>query len=350
VQIIREGGILRNFPNRTETDLYLWISEQRALLEIELGWRVPPEAALRSLVDEEANLVHRVGGKLLSVLPFEKFEAGPPAGQWREETLSTHRDDRLFTDLLVPVNGRPDGWFALEQAILIARREGAQLHGLHVVQKEAQREGKAALAIQEQFNRRCSEEGVAGGLVIGMGEISSTICAHARWVDLIVANLAYPPPPQPLARLDSGFRDLIQRCPRPILAVPQTVAPLERALLAYDGSAKAEEALFVATYLAGRWQIPLVVLTVVDSSRAGTKNLDRARGYLETHGVRADYITRTGEVGGQVGAAVIDVGEEHQCELLLMGGYGYNPVLEVVLGSAVDQVLRESRKPVLICR
>jgi len=33
-----------------------------------------------------------------------------------------------------------------------------------------------------------------------------------------------------------------------------------------------------------------------------------------------------------------------------MGGYGFSPVLEVVIGSSVDQVLRESRQPVLICR
>jgi nucleotide-binding universal stress UspA family protein len=165
-------------------------------------------------------------------------------------------------------------------------------------------------------------------------------------VDLIVTNLAYPPPPQRLARLDSGFRDLIQRCPRPILAVPQSVSTIERALLAYDGSPKAEEALFVATYLAGRWQIPLVVLTVMDSSRTGVKTSDRAREYLEAHGVQAAYVLQT----GQVAEAVLKTCEEHQCDLLLMGGYGYNPVLEVVLGSAVDQVLRESRKPMLICR
>jgi nucleotide-binding universal stress UspA family protein len=33
-----------------------------------------------------------------------------------------------------------------------------------------------------------------------------------------------------------------------------------------------------------------------------------------------------------------------------MGGYGFSPVLEVVLGSAVDQVLRTSWKPMLICQ
>jgi nucleotide-binding universal stress UspA family protein len=34
----------------------------------------------------------------------------------------------------------------------------------------------------------------------------------------------------------------------------------------------------------------------------------------------------------------------------LMGGYGHSPVLEVVLGSVVDTVLRASQQPVLVCR
>ena len=40
----------------------------------------------------------------------------------------------------------------------------------------------------------------------------------------------------------------------------------------------------------------------------------------------------------------------HIDDLILMGGYGYGPVAEVVLGSAVDGVLRASSQPVLICR
>ena len=33
-----------------------------------------------------------------------------------------------------------------------------------------------------------------------------------------------------------------------------------------------------------------------------------------------------------------------------MGGYGLNPMLEVILGSTVDRVLQESAVPILICR
>jgi len=36
--------------------------------------------------------------------------------------------------------------------------------------------------------------------------------------------------------------------------------------------------------------------------------------------------------------------------LVMMGGYGFGPILERVLGSTVDEVLRESPVPVLVCQ
>jgi nucleotide-binding universal stress UspA family protein len=116
--------------------------------------------------------------------------------------------------------------------------------------------------------------------------------------------------------------------------------------LAYDGSPKAEEALFVATGLAGGWAVPLVVVTVVESDGATPDTLAHARSYLESHGVEAAYV----EGGGPVAAEITITAEEHDCDLIVIGGYGTSPVLEMVLGSSVDEVLRTSRRPVLICR
>jgi nucleotide-binding universal stress UspA family protein len=125
------------------------------------------------------------------------------------------------------------------------------------------------------------------------------------------------------------------------------VSPLKHALLAYDGSPKADEALFAATYLAGRWQIPLTVVTVFDQSRVAPETLLRAQVYLEESGIQADYFAAE---EGPVAEAILKAAEERQADMIIMGGYGFNPVLGMILGSAVDQVLREARKPVLICR
>ena len=36
--VIREQGALRDFPGRTEADIYLWVSGYRALLDESLDW------------------------------------------------------------------------------------------------------------------------------------------------------------------------------------------------------------------------------------------------------------------------------------------------------------------------
>jgi len=350
VQTIRSRGILRGFPKRTETDLYLWISEHRAALEEELGWKINPEAVYNELASqinpETGNVISRFGEKLFEAISSGMFESGPRAGQWRKEALLGRRPDRLFSDILVPLSGEDVGWFALEQANILAAREEARLHGLHVVPTEDLKDSQETRALQLEFERRCEAMGIEGHLVVVAGEISRQISHYARWTDLVVTNLAYPPGPLPFDRLDSGFRDLIQRCPRPVLATPQTSKPLERALLAYDGSPKANEALFVATYLSGRWQIPLTVLSIQNNGHDAHSILSHARTYLEDHGVSASYLIENGAVG----ETILNIAETRDIDLIIMGGYGYNPVIEMVLGSAVDQVLRESHKPILICR
>jgi nucleotide-binding universal stress UspA family protein len=260
--------------------------------------------------------------------------------------LAARRDDRLFADILVAINGQETGWLALESALEVARHEEARLHGLHVVASETQRESPEAQAVRAEFNRRCEGVDIPTDLAIVSGKVVHRICERARWTDLVVLSLNYPPAPQPMARLGSGLSALLRRCPRPVLAVPRSSPCLSRALLAYDGSPKADEALFVATYVAGKWSIPLVVVTVIEPGRTTSEAVAKARSYLETHGVQAEFMTERDSVAD----AIMKVAQEHDKDLIVMGGYGHAPVLAVVLGSAVDEVLRASRRPMLICR
>ena len=247
---------------------------------------------------------------------------------------------------MVALNGQEEGWCAYEQALVLALRERSRLNGLHVVSTVEEKNSESALSVKQEFERRCQEAGVEGKLIISVGEPSKCICEGAHLNDLVVVNLAHPPSAQPIARISSGFRDLLVRCSRPILATPQTVSSTSRALLAYDGSQKAREALFIAAYIAGEWHLPLVVLTVSEGGKANQDILDQARDYLETHGIQAEYILEAASVA----EAVKWTAAEQACDFVLMGGYGKAPVVEIILGSQVDQVLRETHIPILICR
>ena len=87
-------------------------------------------------------------------------------------------------------------------------------------------------------------------------------------------------------------------------------------------------------------------MTVIETGRTTAEAMERAREYLESHGVEATYVRESGPVA----EAILKAAEAHGIDLIVMGGYGFSPVLEVVLGSAVDQVLREARGAVLVCR
>ena len=349
--VIRENGMLRDFPGQTEADLYLLVTEHRAALEQSLGWSIKPEVGVSDLVAQQAarrqGVVSRAGQRLIRAVVPEELRGGPAVGQWRRAHLTTRYADHLIADILVPVSGEPIGFQGLDQALDLARLEGAELHGLHVVPTEAQRVSPEAQAVRDEFNRRCQEAGLPGNLAIEVGEVGAKICELAALSDLVVLNLAYPPAPEALARLGSGFRTIIHRCPRPVLAVPEYRVFPERPLLAYDGSPKAEEALFLATYLAEARRTPLAVVTVIQAGQVTEAVVDHAREYLALHEVEARFIVHE---GGAVAETILAAVDQQHANLIVSGGYGAHPMVEVVLGSTIDRVLRESRQPVLICR
>ena len=75
--------------------------------------------------------------------------------------------------------------------------------------------------------------------------------------------------------------------------------------------------------------------------------LDQAWQYIQEAG---DYPIVTRYEEGAADDVILRVMEEEQADLLLLGGYGYQPLLKAFLGSTVDTVLRRAWFPVLICR
>jgi nucleotide-binding universal stress UspA family protein len=353
VDVIRRRGLLRAFPKRTETDLYAWVVKHREDLEEELGWEVDTASAAQDLIQrfspDPQQLFSRVKERVLGVLTPDRLEAGPRPGQWREEVLGPGHEENLFCDLLVPVAPAEGGLDVLEQALLVAQRESGRVHGLHVLRDEREGDQSHLHPLQEAFDARCAAAGVDGELTVETGPVSQTICDHAYWNDLVVVGLSHLPGPHLTERLSSGFSTLVRRCGRPVLAVPGSVSPLENLLLAYDGSPKAKEALFVAAYLAGKWQRPLTVVSVAgerSAERSAAETLTHARQYLQSRRVHAFYLLERGDAASALQRAA----EARGSDLIIMGGYGFRPLLEVILGSTVDEVLRWRRWPVLICR
>ncbi|MDQ2692380.1 MAG: universal stress protein, partial [Chloroflexota bacterium] len=127
--------------------------------------------------------------------------------------------------------------------------------------------------------------------------------------------------------------------------VPGKTTGLQHALLAFDGSPKAKEALFVATYLAERWQTRLTIFTGPEENASDSSAEDFARDYLEFNEVEAGFISETysPEILNNTAQAI-------EADVVIMGGYSGSIIKEMTVGSSVNYMLRESDIPILICR
>ena len=140
---------------------------------------------------------------------------------------------------------------------------------------------------------------------------------------------------------------MIRRCPRPILIVRDQVSDLKHALLAYNGTPKSKEALYLAAYFGTRWNIQLSVLVIEHEEIDADIVYADAQEYLKKNDLQADFIRHKTGIRSEI---ILQIAEENHCDFILMGGYKSSSVVEVFLGSVVDEVLRQTAIPILISR
>ena len=324
-EAIRDRELLQWFPGRTITDLYIWISENRAALEKELGWELRSDVAATDLI--------------------LKRSVASESGSWRKARTIARYTNHLFEDILIPLSGQTESWDALYQGIVIAQRDQARLHGLHIAKTKEEAEGAEEQEIKERFERVCKDAGVQGSLAIDVGDITQRIIERAVVTDLIIVKLLNPPG-SGLSVLNSPFRAIIEKSSRPLITVPKGATPFKRAMLAFDGSDLAKEALFVTAYLAEMWKTEVTVFTAREEKSPQGDLQDYARRYMELHEVEAKYVVSEQKTPRHLP----DIAAEYNADLILIGSHSGNKLQQVLVGSMVDITLRESSIPAFICR
>ena len=282
----------------------------------------------------------------------------------------------MFSQILVPVDGSDDGWVALAQAVALAREENSVIQGLYVgdvrlieapywvapadmaasvvdaatmdtavkLSQQIAAEGQAALS---QLTETCEEAGVVCQTHYAEGVVSQVILEYARQSDLVVMGRQGSSVPWIGPLLGSTFEAVVRHSPVPVLACQSEIRPMQRILVAYDGSDRAKQALAVAAHLAQeREDRSLVLLVVADDKRHEWETIHRqGERQLQQAGVSAKVIFYLGEAGQDI----LRVAREEACDLIVMGAYGHGRILEWVLGSTVEEVMRGAACPVLIC-
>lgn len=92
--------------------------------------------------------------------------------------------------------------------------------------------------------------------------------------------------------------------------------------------------------------LPLTVLTIAKEEQMAKNILQQAKNYLSSYAVEARYeIDR-----GYPEQKIIDYLAKFDYDLLFIGAYGHRRIIEMVIGSTTEYVLRKSPCPVFLNR
>jgi nucleotide-binding universal stress UspA family protein len=233
---------------------------------------------------------------------------------------------------------------------LIAPMEIPDPAAVEILQETARKE---TTAIEEIFRQRAAREGLSSewrSYLLAAGYSSTSVQETARTADLIVAIQSDP------SRSDhrADIETFLFESGRPMLLVPYTMKqpkPIERVLVAWNGSREAARATFDALPLLK--QAASVEILVIDPPERGDRTPDLAgaeiAAALSRHGVSVTLTTQ--DSGGISPAAAIENRlADQSIDLLVMGGYGHSRWWEMLFGGVTRSLLETMTALTLLSR
>jgi nucleotide-binding universal stress UspA family protein len=200
--------------------------------------------------------------------------------------------------------------------------------------------------ILEDFTEQCRKRGIKSQTLLDMGLIANEICERSKVADLVVIGHRGINEEFSTGLLGTTAESITRKCPRPVFVSTKKFKAIERPLLAYDGSQRASSAMESAAEFCTVFGLPLHVLSIAKEEQIARNVSQQAKSYLSSYAVDVRYeIDR-----GYPEQKIIDNLTKFDYDLLFIGAYGHRRIIEMVIGSTTEYVLRNSPCPVFLNR
>ncbi|HWP23084.1 MAG TPA: universal stress protein [Candidatus Binatia bacterium] len=278
----------------------------------------------------------------------------------------------MIKNILVPLDGSEHSRAALDYAVWIAKRFNGTLIGQHIIdtisiegtffhdisgslgfepyldfsskmREILEERGKAILG---DFAARCEKEGIRYTTVLDMGLIANEICERAKVADLVVIGHRGINEEFSTGLLGTTAETITRKCPRPVFVSTKQFKPIEKPLLAYDGSQRASSAMESAAEFCAVLRLPLTVLSIAKEEALAQTHLRQARSYLSSYAIDVKYESARGYPEQKIVEYLVNLNHD----LLFIGAYGHRRIINMVLGSTTEYVLRNAPCPVFLNR
>jgi nucleotide-binding universal stress UspA family protein len=249
-------------------------------------------------------------------------------------------------------------------AIVLARRFGAHLVGLHVsetgmvpgyssiemrdtvIRLVEQRRDQLVAAAKVKFDRAVAGTSLSTEWRAVEGPAAYNLALEARYADLVVVD-------QPEAARRDVIDHLLLSAGRPILLVPRFGKFAEigtRVLVAWDESREATRAVNDALpFLRTAQSVTVIAVTSKRDAQAGSGSAasrDLSH-HLARHGIKVES---SYDISGELAVAdiLLSRASDLGSDLIVMGAYGHARVREIVMGGVTRSILQHMTVPILM--
>ncbi|MGA2053031.1 MAG: universal stress protein [Opitutales bacterium] len=147
--------------------------------------------------------------------------------------------------------------------------------------------------------------------------------------------------------LGSTMERVVRTSSKPCLVTPRQFSPVQRLLLAYDGSASATKALHWLVQAEAFKDLALHLVCVAGKDGgAATSRLQEGESILRAGGWKPVCQLLSGEPGD----AIADYVSQQAISFLIMGAYGHSTIRRLIIGSTTTDLIRRCHIPVMLFR
>lgn len=146
--------------------------------------------------------------------------------------------------------------------------------------------------------------------------------------------------------LGSNVERIVRASHKPVMVASRAFKPIEKLLIAYDGSASAMRAVDHIARNPLYAGLAMRIVTVGAQTPAASKALDDAAAMLKAAGIDAE----TQITSGQPDAVLSKMVEVDGFNMLVMGAYGHSRIRSLIIGSTTTAMVRSCKVPVVMVR
>jgi nucleotide-binding universal stress UspA family protein len=205
-------------------------------------------------------------------------------------------------------------------------------------------QGEAAL---QWLKTACVEAGVSVSTNLLAGGVSELVIRDAAQAQMLALGRRGHGHKDDLTSLGHNFRKIAHQVYLPMLVGGLKTSSLQHLLLAYHGQAHADEALAWTIRLQRDLAAEVIVLCVCEDSPSCSSgmSLEAIKARLAQSGLKAyRFLTSQGRPSSEIAA----IASANDIDLIILGRYRHAALVEWLVGSTVDRLLRVTSLPMLI--